>query len=190
MSDNKLKIGIILGSTRPTRVGEQVAKWVTEIAKKRTDAEYELIDVKDYNLPLLDEPVSPGYAKEYTKEHTKKWSEKIKSFDGYVFVTAEYNHSVPGALKNAIDFLYKEWNNKAVGFVAYGSIGGARVIEHLRGISAELQMADVRNTAMLTLHDDFENYSVFKPREFKVESVNDVLDQVIDWSKAMKTLRK
>jgi len=123
-----LKIAVIIGSTRPGRVGVSVAKWVYEQAKQRADAEFELVDIKDFNLPLLDEPVPPSLG-QYSKEHTKNWAAKINSFDGYVFVTPEYNHSIPGALKNAIDFVYREWNNKAAGF---GSAGGVRAVEHLR----------------------------------------------------------
>ena len=119
------KIGIILGSTRPGRNGEAVAKWVYDISKKREDAQFELVDVKDFDLPLYDEPY-PAMMQQYTKEHTQKWSDKIKEFDGYIFVTAEYNHAIPGALKNAIDFLNVEWINKSAGFVSYGSAGGAR----------------------------------------------------------------
>ena len=146
------------------------------------------MDIKDFNLPLLDEPVPPSQGK-YSKEHTKKWAAKIASFDGYVFVTPEYNHGISGALKNAIDFLFAEWNNKAAGFVGYGSAGGARAVEHLRLVMAEVQVATVRNQVMLSLHDDFENYSVFKPREFHEKTLGQVLDQVIAWGGAMKTLR-
>lgn len=183
------KIGIILGSTKPGRNGEAVAKWVYDIAKKRDDAQFELVDIKDYDLPLYDEPY-PAMMQQYTKEHTKRWSEKIKEFDGFVFVTAEYNHSIPGALKNAIDFLSVEWNNKSCGIVSYGSAGGARAAEHLRQVAAELQMADVRAQVMLSLFTDFENMSVFKPNPRHENSVNDVLNQVIAWSGALKTLRK
>src|SRR5256885_8361374 len=119
-----LRIEIIIGSTRPGRNGEAVAKWVHEIAQKRSDAEFELVDIKDFNLPLLDEPV-PAAMGNYSKPHTKAWGAKIDSFDGYVFVTPEYNHGMNGALKNAIDFLYREWNNKAAGFVGYGGAGAA-----------------------------------------------------------------
>lgn len=182
------KIGIILGSTRPGRNGEAVAKWVYDIAKKRDDAHFELVDIKDYNLPLYDEPY-PAMMHQYTKDHTKKWSEKINEFDGFVFVTAEYDHSIPGALKNAIDFLYTEWNNKAYGIVSYGSAGGARSAEHLRQVAAELQMADVRAQVMLSLFTDFENMSVFKPDPRHENEVNVVFDQVIAWSGALKTLR-
>src|SRR4029453_6106992 len=115
---------------------------------KRRDAEFELVDIKEFNLPLLDEPVPPSQGK-YSKEHTKKWAAKIASFDGYVFVTPKSNHAISGALKNAIDFLYAEWNNKAAGFVGYGSAGGARAVEHLRLVMAEVQVATVRNQVML-----------------------------------------
>ena len=111
-----LRIGIIIGSTRPNRNGKAVGKWAYEIARKRSDAEFELIELKDFNLPLLDEPIPPSLG-QYSHEHTKAWAAKIDSFDGFVFVTPEYNHGTSGALKNAIDFLFKEWNNKAVGFI-------------------------------------------------------------------------
>ncbi len=145
-----LKVGIIIGSTRPGRVGDSVAKWVYEIAKKRTDAEFELVDIKDFNLPLLDEPV-PASQRRYSKEHTKKWSEKIESFDAYIFVTPEYNHGTSAALKNALDFLYTEWNNKAAGLVSYGSSSGYRAVEILRLILAELQIATVRAQVSFSL---------------------------------------
>lgn len=134
-----LKIAIILGSTRPGRNGEAVSQWMYEIAKKRNDANFELLDIKDYNLPLLDEPIPPSMG-QYTKEHTKTWALKIDSFDAYVFVTAEYNHVIPGALKNAIDFLNKEWSNKVAGFVSYGGAGGVRSVEQLRLVMAELRL--------------------------------------------------
>src|SRR6476660_9170800 len=159
-----IKIAIIVGSTRPGRNGEAVAKWVYEVSRKRSDAEFELVDIKDFNLPLLDEPMPPIMG-QYSKPHTKKWAAKIASFDGYVFVTPEYNHGISGALKNAIDFLYAEWNNKAAGFVGYGSAGGVRAVEQLRLVMAEVQVATVRAQVMLLLRDDFENYSIFKPRE-------------------------
>ena len=111
------KIGIVIGSTRPGRNGEAVGKWVYEVARRRTDAEFELVDLLDYKLPLLDEVYPPAMG-QYQEPHTLQWADKIRSFDGFVFVTAEYNHSIPGALKNAIDFLHAEWNNKAVGFVS------------------------------------------------------------------------
>ena len=183
-----IKIAIIIGSTRPGRVGEAVGRWVFQIAGQRKDAEFELVDIKDFNLPLLDEPVPPSMGK-YSKPHTKVWAEKIASFDAFVFVTPEYNHATSGALKNAIDFLYHEWNNKAAGFVSYGSAGGARAVENLRLIMGELQVADVRSQVMLSLMTDFENFTVFKPHPRHEKSVNEMLDQVIAWGGALKTLR-
>jgi NAD(P)H-dependent FMN reductase len=183
-----LKIAIIIGSTRPGRKSEAVANWVYEIAGKRKEAEFELIDIRDYNLPLLDEEIPPAMG-QYKNDHTKVWAKKISTFDAFIFVTPEYNHSTSGALKNAIDFIYKEWNNKAAGFVSYGSAGGARAVEHLRLIMAEMQIADVRAQVMLSLFTDFENFSVFKPAAHHEKSVNTMLDQVIAWGKALKTLR-
>lgn len=183
-----LRIAVIIGSTRPGRVGEQVARWVFEISRKRQDAEFELVDIKEFNLPLLDEPVPPSQGK-YSQPHTKAWAAKIAAFDAFVFVTPEYNHGIAGALKNAIDFLYAEWNNKAAGFVSYGSIGGARAVEHLRLVMGELQVADVRNQVMLSLFTDFENFTVFKPHPRHEAAVNDMLDQLIAWGGALKSLR-
>ncbi|MCX4909105.1 NADPH-dependent FMN reductase [Streptomyces sp. NBC_00878] len=182
------KIGIILGSTRPGRNGEAVARWVHEVAGQRTDAEFELVDLLDYKLPHLDEALPPSMG-QYTQPHTLSWARKIASFDGFVIVTPEYNHSTSGALKNAIDFLYAEWNNKAVGFVSYGAAGGTRAVEHLRLIAGELQMADVRAQVALSLFTDFENFSVFKPSEFQRESLGTTLDQVVAWSQALAPLR-
>ena len=183
-----VSIGIILGSTRPGRNGEAVARWVHEIASRRTDASFTLIDLKDIDLPLLDEPIPPSMQK-YSKPHTRAWSELVASFDGYVFVTPEYNHSTSGALKNAIDFLYAEWNNKAAGFVSYGSAGGTRAVEHLRLIMGELQVADVRAQVALSLSSDFENWSRFTPDPRHEGSLNMMLDQLVAWSAALKPLR-
>jgi len=183
-----LKIGIIIGSTRPGRVGDSVAKWVYEIAIKRSDAEFELVDIQDFNLPLLDEPI-PASQKKYSKDHTKKWSAKIESFDAYVFVTPEYNHGTSAALKNAIDFLYQEWNNKAAGLVSYGSSSGYRAVEILRLILAELQIATVRHQVSFSLYTDFENFKIFKPDPVNEKYVNRMLDQVILWGTALKQVR-
>jgi NAD(P)H-dependent FMN reductase len=183
-----IKVAIVIGSTRPGRNGEAVARWVHEIAAKRNDAEFELVDIKDYNLPLLDEPVPPSMG-QYSQAHTKLWAAKIDSFDAFVFVTPEYNHAPSAALKNAIDFLYKEWNNKAAGFVGYGSAGGTRAVEQLRLIMAEVQVATVRAQVMLSLYTDFEKFSTFKPGHHQEAAVNNMLIQVIAWGNAMKTLR-
>jgi NAD(P)H-dependent FMN reductase len=183
------RIGIILGSTRPNRNGEQVAKWVYNIASHRSGAEFELVDLRDYPLPHLDEPLPPSFGN-YQNEHTKQWASKIASFDGFVIVTPEYNHGTSGVLKNAIDYLYAEWNNKAVGFVSYGAVGGARAAEHLRLVAGELQMADVRQQVALSLLTEFENFSVFKPAEYNAAALNTMLDQIVAWSTALAPLRE
>jgi NAD(P)H-dependent FMN reductase len=184
-----LKLAIIIGSTRPGRKAEAVARWVHEIASKRNDAEYEVVDIQDFNLPLLDEAAPPSMG-QYSQPHTKAWAAKIDPFDAFVFVTPEYNHGTSGALKNAIDFLYHEWQNKVAGFVSYGSIGGARAVEHLRLVMAELQIADVRAQVMLSLFTDFENFTVFKPASHHEKEIHTMLDQVIAWGEAFKQLRK
>ena len=183
-----IKVAIILGSTRPGRNGEAVAKWVHGIASKRNDAEFELVDIQSFNLPLLDEPVPPSMG-QYSKPHTKSWAAKVNAFDAYVFVTPEYNHGTSGALKNAIDYLYREWNNKAAGFVSYGSAGGARAVEQLRLIMAELQVATVRAQVLLSLFTDFENFSSFKPAAPQEKAVGAMLDQLIPWAQALQALR-
>jgi len=184
-----LRIAVIIGSTRPGRKGEAVARWAYEIAKKRSDAEFELVDIQDFNLPLLDEPMPPVMGK-YTQDHTRQWSAKIASFDAFVFVTPEYNHATSGALKNAIDFLHGEWVNKAAGFIGYGGTMGARAIENLRLILAELQVATVRSQVGLSMYTDFENFTLFKPAPMQEGAVNSMLNQVVAWGGALKTLRE
>ncbi len=184
-----LKIAIIVGSTRPGRRAEPVANWVLEQAQKRGDATFELVDIADFDLPLYDEPMPPSMH-QYQHEHTKRWAAAIDGYDGFVFIVPEYNHGIPAALKNAIDFVYREWNNKAAGFVSYGSTGGARAVEHLRGVMAEVQVADVRAHVSLSLYTDFENFTAFTPDERHLAQLTTMLDQVVAWSGAMKALRR
>ena len=187
---SELKIAIILGSTRPGRNGKAVADWVLDKAQARIDADYDLIDLADHPLPHMDEPMSPMLG-QYAGEHTKAWAATIAPYDGYVFVTPEYNHSTSGVLKNAIDYLYAEWTNKAAAFVSYGSVGGARAVEHLRLICSELQIAHVRQQLSFSMFTDFENFSTFRP----VAAIHDdaatvMFDQLEAWSAALKPLRK
>ena len=178
----KLNIGIIIGSTREGRVSPQVATWVKEVADKRGDANYTIIDIADYKLPLLGEPGGDASG-------AAAWSQAVAAQDGFIFIVQEYNHSISGALKNALDYLRVEWNNKAAGIVSYGSVGGARAAEHLRGILGELLVADVRVHPALSLFTDFENGKVFKPAVHQQNSVNEMLDQVIPWATALKIIR-
>lgn len=183
MTVAKLNIGIILGSTREGRVSPQVGEWVKGIADERNDANYEIVDIADYQLPLLGttDGTEPGIA---------AWNEKLASLDGFIFIVQEYNHSISGALKNAIDFAREAWFDKAAGIVSYGSTGGARAAEHLRGIMGELKIADVRTHPTLSLFTDFDNFTQFKPQELHLENVNVMLDEVLAWSGAFKTLRQ
>lgn len=184
-----LRIALVIGSTRPGRRTPAIAEWALAIAKKRSDATYEILDIADYDLPVLDEPVPPSMRK-YSKEHTTRWSEVVSAYDGYVFITPEYNHSISGALKNALDFVYHEWTNKAAGFISYGSTGGVRAVEHLRGIMSELQVATVRAHVSLSLYTDFENFAAFKPAASHEVQLATLLDQLAAWSGALKKVRE
>lgn len=185
---SELRIGIILGSTRPGRKGEQVARWVLEQAAGRDGVTYELVDLADFDLPHLDEAVTASQAR-YEHEHTKAWAAAIAQYDGFVFVTPEYNHSTSGALKNAIDYLYAEWNNKAAGFVSYGVHGGTRAVEHLRLIVGELQIADVRQQVAISLVSDFEGYTTLKPIPHHEAGLAVMLGQLESWAGALAPVR-
>lgn len=180
MTNDKLKIGIILGSTREGRVSPQVGEWVKGIADKRGDADYEIVDIASYNLPFLG--TTDG-------SEAGPWNEKLAELDGFVFIVQEYNHSITGALKNALDMARENWYNKAAGIVSYGSTGGARAAEHLRGICGELKIADVRTHPTLSLFTDFENMTEFKPAQLHLDNVNTMLEEVVAWSGALKPLR-
>jgi len=186
---NMIKIAVIIGSTRPGRNGKVVADWVCEIANQRTDAIFELVDIKDYHLPLLDEE-KPAAMGNYKQDHTIAWAKKINDFDGFIFVTPEYNKATSGALKNAIDYLYKEWNHKAAGFVGYGMSGGNGAVENLRLIMGELMIADVRSQVEISFYTDFENFEFFKPASYQEKVIHTMLNEIITWSGALKELRK
>jgi len=183
-----IKIGIILGSTRPNRLGEQIAEWVRVTASRRTDATFEVVDLHDHPLPHLDE-LLPASSGQYQRPHTRSWSATIEPFDGFVMVTPEYNHSTSGVLKNAIDYLSAEWRNKAVGFVSYGGSGGTRAAEHLRAVCGALHMADVGQQVALSLQTEFENLSTFRPGDYNLSALETLLDQVTEWSAALAPLR-
>lgn len=182
------RIGIIIGSTRPGRNGEKVARWVLDQAEQRTDAEFELVDLRDYPLPHFDEEASPMRTT-IDKDYVAAWREKVASLDGFVFVSPEYNHSMTSVLKNALDYLYPEWNNKAAAFVTYGGSGGARAAEHLRMVASELQLATVRGQVTLSLLTDFENYTELTPAPYQAMFLGQALDQLVAWSEALAPLR-
>jgi NAD(P)H-dependent FMN reductase len=183
-----LNVAIIIGSTRPRRKAEDVARWVYGIAAKRSDASFEVVDIATFRLPLLDEALPPSMG-QYAKPHTKAWAAKIATFDAFVFVTPEYNHSTSGALKNAIDYLFREWNDKAAGFVGYGGVGGTRAVEHLRLIMGEIKVAPVRAQVSLSLFTDFENFSKFKPGPYQEAGVTAMLDDLVSWGRALQAMR-
>ena len=186
---NQLKLAIIVGSTRPGRKAAAVADWVHKRAAGRATATYDIVDLADQPLPLLDEPIPPSRS-QYTHDHTKAWAATIGGYDGFIFVTPVYNHSTPASLKIAFDYLYAEWNNNAAAFVSYGSMGGARAVEHLRGICSELQLAHVRQQLSFNLFTDFENMTTFAPAPLHEPLADTMFAQLESWAGAMKTVRQ
>lgn len=189
MSSTKPKIAIVIGSTRPGRLGADVADWVARQAKERDFADYEVVDVAEFDLDLLNEPTIPGAAdRDYDNEKTQRWSRTVDEFDGFVFVTPEYNHSVPAALKNAFDVLYPEWGDKSIGFVGYGADGATRAIEHWRGIVANARMVAVRAQVPLSMFQDFTDGEL-KPIDRREQELTTVFDQVEQMAGALAPLR-
>lgn len=188
MAIEKLKIGIVVGSVRKGRNAEAVSKWMYNFACKRQDADYELVDLINYRLPLLGQEIHAEQQEE-ANSAIRNWSQKMATYDGYIFITPEYNHSVGGALKNALDYLKPELNNKAASFVGYGSLGGARAHENMRLILGELQVADIQTAVNFSLMTDFQNMTLFKPADYHEGNANKMLDQLLAWSGALKTLR-
>ena len=172
------KVKIILASTREGRVGEKVANWVLSGAKKRKEFSVEMIDLKKWNLPFFDSAILPAMANGYFNPIVTKWAEEINSADGFIIVTPEYNHSFSAPLKNALDYLYKEWNGKPVAFVGYGySANGGRVISHLRDVVAELQMLQTRNEVDIPLWTTMNEKGEFDGKNFdsRLEALFDQL---------------
>ena len=182
-----LKIAVILGSTRQNRNGEAVAKWVLDKAAARSAADYELVDLRDYPMPMFDAPASPAYVPP-TDPTVQKWAAKIAEFDGYVFITPEYNHSFSAVLKNALDSIYHEFNNKAAAFASYGSFQGARAVEQLRLVASELQLAHVRQQLGFNLFTDFENMSTFTPGPQHDANAETMFTQLEAWAGALKMI--
>lgn len=192
---SKLKIAVIISSTRPTRFGELPAKWILEKANARPEIDAEIVDIRDFDLPFFDEMASNAWMPS-ANQNAVKWQNKIGEFDGYIVVAAEYNRSITGALKNAFDQAYKEWNKKVIGFVGYGSVGGARAVEHARTIAIELQMANVRSAVHIggadfaAVHPGFGGTKTIADLEGSIgNSAKDMLDQVIWWGNATKAAR-
>ena len=184
-----LRIAAVVGSTRPGRKAGAVARWVHESSRSREDAVVEVVDLADYALPLLDEPVPP-MAADYRQPHTRAWADTVASYDAFVFVTPEYNHAPSAALKNALDFLYAEWNDKAAGIVSYGVDGGIRAAEQLRLVLAELRIATVRNQVALSFDTDFRDWTELAPRDTTHTALAAMLDEVVAWGTALRTVRR
>jgi NAD(P)H-dependent FMN reductase len=185
-----LRLGVVVGSTRPGRRAAAVAAWATKVAAAHLQGvpvELRTLDLAEFALPLLDEPTPAAFG-EYAHTHTRRWAEAVAACDGFLFVTPEYNHSLPAALKNALDFLYAEWNDKAAGVIGYGVAGGVRAIEHLRQILGELRVADVRTAVTLSLSADFTG-DALAPRGHQAEQVRRLADEVSAWSRALRALR-
>ncbi|MFL1378374.1 MULTISPECIES: NADPH-dependent FMN reductase [unclassified Nocardiopsis] len=181
-------IAVIVGSTRPGRVTRAVADWVHKQAAERPGADYEIVDLADHDLPVYDEAI-PAQLGRYEQEHTRRWAATVARYDGYVFVTPEYNHGAPAALKNALDFVYAEWNDKAAGFVGIGAAGGARAVEHLRQVAAELRIATVQAQVGLPVSVDFPTYPEFSPTPARHEELERLFDQLEAWADALRPLR-
>lgn len=187
----KPKIGIIVGSTRPGRFADKPAEWIAERAKATGEFDVEIVDLRDFPLPFFDEQGSPAYAPSQA-EGAKAWQDKIASLDGFIITAAEYNRSPTGVLKNALDYAYNEWNNKPVGFVGYGGVGGARAVEQLRLIAVELQMAPVRNA----VHIVWADYAQIASGDKQIgdfahlnQAADDLLAQFTWWVKALTAAR-
>ncbi|MFD1067151.1 NADPH-dependent FMN reductase [Oceanobacillus locisalsi] len=186
------RIGIITGSTRDVRVNLQVAEWVKDFAdNKDINAEFEIVDIKESGLGRFNEAIPPLMTnKEYATEEQSIWSRKIDSFDGFIFVTPEYNKNFPSALKDHLDYLGEEWHHKAAGIVSYGSTLGIAASLALRTTLSNLKVATVEPQGAFSLFNDFENMATFKPMEVHKPRFGEMIDDVVAWSTALKSVRK
>lgn len=186
------KLAVIIGSIRPNRFADHPAQWILEITRQRGDFDVELIDLKDYPMPLFAELASPAWAPS-GDEVARRWQKKVSEFDVFIFTAAEYNRGPTAALKNALDYAYKEWNNKPVAFVGYGGVGGARAVEQLRLNAIELQMAPIRTAvhiqmpSYLAVLKDGRKLAEF---DYLNQAAQDMLDQLAWWTDALNAARQ
>ena len=191
-----LNIAVILGSTRQGRFGEKPARWILAELEKRKNVKTDFLDLRDYKLPFFDQPMSPSYATEpFKNEAVARWTKKIGAQDGFVVVAPEYNHSVGGEMKNAFDWVYREWTQKPIGFVGYGNAGGARGVEQMRLIAIELQMAPVRSAVHLPLDVYLSMMKLEAPVDPTLfapvqQAADTMLDQLVWWTRALKDARE
>jgi NAD(P)H-dependent FMN reductase len=188
------RIAIVIGSTRNGRRSAAVGQWVAQHADKRDDAEFAILDLAEFDLPMFAEATPPSLGKRPSDPRVRQWAAEVAAFDGFVFVTPEYNHSIPGVLKNAIDHLYLPWHHKAAGFVSYGSAGGVRAVEQLRLILAEVKVATVRSQVFLSLFTDFDITDPSEPGEFNPGEQHEaplhaMFDELVAWTNALAPLR-
>lgn len=185
------KIAVIMSTTRASRFADTPAAWISGLAAARGDMEIELIDLRDYPMPFFDEPASNAWVPS-TSDVARRWQGKVASFDGYIFVTAEYNRGLPAVLKNALDYAYPEWNRKPCACVGYGSVGGARAIEQLRLSCIELQMAPTRTGVHIQGGDFFDALQEGKPLAdipYIEQNALAMLDELLWWAKALRHAR-
>jgi NAD(P)H-dependent FMN reductase len=186
-----LRIGIVLGSVRTGRFADRPGEWLLRLAARRTDATFELVDLRDYPLPFFDEPMSPLRAPA-KHEVAQRWARKVGELDGFVFVTSEYNHSMPASLKNAIDYVYAEWNRKPAAFVAYGNAGGARAVEQLRLVLVEVQSAPIRSAVHVQRAEFIEmllHGKTFEDFPQLAQAAETMLDDLIWWARTLRAGR-
>jgi NAD(P)H-dependent FMN reductase len=190
----KPKIALIIGSTRATRFADKPAQWMLKQAEARDDMDVELVDLRDFDLPLFDEPASNKWMPS-SDPRAVAWQNKIAQFDGFIFVTAEYNHSINGALKNALDQAYNEWNRKPMGAIGYGGVGAARAIEHLRNVAVELAMVPVHGAVhiaggdFMAVHPLGANGAIEQIEDHLMASATNLLDDMVWWANATKAAR-
>jgi NAD(P)H-dependent FMN reductase len=192
--DSKPRIAVIVGSTRPTRFADAPAQWILKQAQARADMDVELVDLRDHPLPFFDEKASNMWMPSENPEAVR-WQKTVARYDGYIFVVAEYNRSITGALKNALDQAYKEWNRKPFTAIGYGSVGAARAIEHLRTIGVELQMVSTRSAIHIggvdfkTVYPMFGNKPMSEIEANLLPSAKTALDELLWWARATKAAR-
>jgi NAD(P)H-dependent FMN reductase len=189
---SKPKLAIIIASIRPNRFADHAARWIAEIARQRDDFQVEVVDLRDYPMPMFAEQASSAWAPS-RDEVARRWQNKVKEFDAFIFTAAEYNRGPTAVLKNALDYAYTEWNNKPVAFVGYGGVGGARAIEQLRLNAIELQMAPIR-TAVHILLPVFlavlKEGKTLAEFDYLNQNARDMLDQLAWWTAALKAARE
>ena len=188
----KVKVAVIVSTTRAARFGHKPAEGIADIASQRDDMVVEVLDLREYPMPFFDEVASNAWVSSQN-EVAQRWQKKVAEFDGYIFVSAEYNRGVPAVLKNALDDAYPEWNKKPAAFVGYGSVGAARAIEQLRLIAIELQMAPIRTGVHIQGADFMAVWKGGKDvaeLSYLPQNATDMLDQLVWWTNALKVARE